>query len=444
MAPTTETAPATTTEAPLEGAALKDAIKRQAEYYFSQQNLSSDTYLLSLMDSEFYVPLSVIANFGKLKALTSDVSLITEVLKESDQVVLDESASKVRPKAQQKRSTLILRDIPTETPLEEINALFKGSKTPSNIRPDVLNTWFLSFESEEDTMAALEFLRKGVQFQGKPVRCAIKSESVIKSIYYADARTQQAPQIYTDPASYGAGGRQWGNRRPGNNAGPAGNNGGRRGGAGGGRGQDFTGGRAATTTGANTGAATTGAGGNQGGGRGKGQRRPRGKEGGAGDVQTTGSKVAAPQQSQVVLSPIHFPPLPSKGNEKMGYIKDFKRYTREEFVEIIRATIPTKIDGIDQQCVVLLSNPDLNLETDKSEEERDRRVSMEFDLSHLAKQAIAAVAAHPPATVKEETEAEKQEESSSKEPTPVPKESSGVAPSPSKVSYAAMASKPKS
>lgn len=442
MAPTTESAPASSTvETPLEGAALKEAIKRQAEYYFSKQNLASDTYLLSLMDSEFYVPVGVIANFGKLKALTSDVSLIVEVLKESDQVVLDESASKVRPHLQQKRSTLILRDIPKETPLEEINALFKGSKQPSNIRPDVLNTWFLSFDTEEETMGALEFLRKGAQFQGKPVRCAIKSESVIKSVYYADARTQQMSQMYSDPANFGAnGGRQWGNRRPGTNAGSGGNNGGRRGGAGGaGRNQDFAGGagRAATAAGTNVAGAATG---NQGGRGGKAQRRPRGKEAGAGDVQTTTSKTTGPQQSQVVLSPMHFPPLPSKGNEKMGYSKDFKRYTREEMVEIIRATVPGKVDGIDQQCVVLLSTPDLNLETDKTEEERDRRVSMEFDLSHLAKQVVAAVAAHPPATVKEETEAEKQEDV-----TPVPKEStSGVAPSPSKVSYAAMASKPRS
>lgn len=100
------------------GDALKSAIKRQAEYYFSKQNLSSDTYLLSLMDSEFFVPINVIANFGKLKALTTDLGLIVEALKQSEEVVLDESASKVRPKLQQKRSTLILRDIPKETPIE--------------------------------------------------------------------------------------------------------------------------------------------------------------------------------------------------------------------------------------------------------------------------------------------------------------------------------------
>lgn len=160
----------------------------------------------------------------------------------------------------------------------------------------------------------------------------------------------------------------------------------------------------------------------------------------------TGGKVATVPQSQVVLSPMHFPPLPSKGNEKMGYSKDFKRYTREEMIEIIRATDPGKLEGMDLTCVVMLQTPDTHLETDKTEEERDRRVSMEFDLTHLgtAKQVQAATSGVP-AGVREESGEDKRDDSS-KESTPAPKEATPQPgpPTPSKVSYAAMASKPKS
>ena len=59
------------------------ALKTQLEYYFSRENLEQDNYLVSQMDADLYVPISVIANFKKVKNLTDDFNFIVDVLKES-------------------------------------------------------------------------------------------------------------------------------------------------------------------------------------------------------------------------------------------------------------------------------------------------------------------------------------------------------------------------
>ena len=49
--------------------------------FICRENLNHDTYLVSQMDSDQYVDISIIANFNQVKKLTSDTSLIAEVLK---------------------------------------------------------------------------------------------------------------------------------------------------------------------------------------------------------------------------------------------------------------------------------------------------------------------------------------------------------------------------
>lgn len=46
-----------------------------------RENLANDTYLLSQMDNDQYVPIWTVANFNQVKKLTNDIKLITEVLR---------------------------------------------------------------------------------------------------------------------------------------------------------------------------------------------------------------------------------------------------------------------------------------------------------------------------------------------------------------------------
>ena len=60
---------------------LKEAITNQLEYYFSRENLAHDSYLMSQMDSDQFVPIATIAGFNQIKKLTSDIGLVTQCLR---------------------------------------------------------------------------------------------------------------------------------------------------------------------------------------------------------------------------------------------------------------------------------------------------------------------------------------------------------------------------
>lgn len=51
----------------------------RSEYYFSLHNLERDFFLRRKMDAQGFLPISLIASFHRVQALTTDVSLIVEV-----------------------------------------------------------------------------------------------------------------------------------------------------------------------------------------------------------------------------------------------------------------------------------------------------------------------------------------------------------------------------
>ncbi|KAK2588881.1 hypothetical protein KPH14_001745 [Odynerus spinipes] len=193
---------------------LKQMLSSQLEYYFSRENLANDTYLLSQMDNDQYVPIWTVANFNQVKKLTKDIKLITEVLRESPNVQVDEEGQKVRPN--HKRCIVILREIPDNTPLEDVKNLFSGEGCPRFISCEFAHnsSWYVTFESDEDAQKAYRFLREEVrEFQGKPIMARIKAKPMnrlpipvvagvggIKNGY----RTPPPPPVY-DPSNYTAG-----------------------------------------------------------------------------------------------------------------------------------------------------------------------------------------------------------------------------------------------
>ncbi|KAG0208020.1 La ribonucleoprotein domain member 1B [Mortierella sp. GBA30] len=68
---------------------LKAFILQQMEYYFSVENLCKDVYMRTQMDVEGYVPLSLVANFNRVKNLTVDHALIKDTLKNSKVIELN-------------------------------------------------------------------------------------------------------------------------------------------------------------------------------------------------------------------------------------------------------------------------------------------------------------------------------------------------------------------
>lgn len=100
---------------------LRASIMKQIEYYFSDENLQSDHYLLSLMDSHGWVPISIIAGFKRVKSMSTDIQFILDSLQASSTVEVqgnnvrrrDEWFKYIRTAADQKSS------LPSSTPQKQ-------------------------------------------------------------------------------------------------------------------------------------------------------------------------------------------------------------------------------------------------------------------------------------------------------------------------------------
>lgn len=60
----------------------------EIHFLFYRENLSKDLYLISQMDSDQFVPIWTIACMEDIKALTTDVDLILDVLRGSSVTVI--------------------------------------------------------------------------------------------------------------------------------------------------------------------------------------------------------------------------------------------------------------------------------------------------------------------------------------------------------------------
>lgn len=179
---------------------LKQLLSAQLDYYFSRENLANDTYLLTQMDNDQYVPIWTVANFNQVKKLTKDLKLITEVLRESPNVQVDEEGLKVRPN--HKRCIVILREIPDNTPIEEVKNLFSGENCPRFISCEFAhnNSWYITFESDDDAQRAYRYLREEIkEFQGKPIMARIKAKPMNRALPIAPVQIPMKNGYRTTP-----------------------------------------------------------------------------------------------------------------------------------------------------------------------------------------------------------------------------------------------------
>lgn len=99
-----------------------------SEYYFSIDNLCKDVFLRQQMDSNGFVDLSFIANFNRVKGLTTDVKLIREALDNSQ--ILEVKGDKLR-KREGWETWLMPSVIPGPTPV--VPVIPKSTTTAAEI-----------------------------------------------------------------------------------------------------------------------------------------------------------------------------------------------------------------------------------------------------------------------------------------------------------------------
>ncbi|KAI3495568.1 hypothetical protein L1887_37912 [Cichorium endivia] len=113
---------------------LRDKIIKQVEYYFSDENLRTDKFLLKYLakDEEGYVPVAVIASFKKMKKLTHHKSFIVAALKESSLLTLSSNEKKVKrvhpfpltEALDTELCTVLVENLPEDHTIENMKKIF--------------------------------------------------------------------------------------------------------------------------------------------------------------------------------------------------------------------------------------------------------------------------------------------------------------------------------
>jgi len=184
----------------LEGEALREAIKKQIDYYFSKENLMTDRYLISQMNSDMFVPIKTIADFKMVKGQTTDLELLLSVMKESKSVIVDETETLVKPALKASRNTIILRDISSSADPEEIKSIFQGEQLAHliDVKNDIGDCWYCTFDKDEAALHALDEIRSKT-FRGHPIKARLKTENTFINFYAAPQTKLETQQGFTSP-----------------------------------------------------------------------------------------------------------------------------------------------------------------------------------------------------------------------------------------------------
>jgi len=176
-------------------------VTERLEDLLSKQNLAEDAFIQQNVNAQMYIPICILACHQYLSGLGADISVLLEAARKSEKLAVDEDGLMVRPLFKTKRNTLILRELHEEVTEEELQKLFAGSPESNNIvsiKPDINQTAFVTFKTDEATQNVALWLRSQ-KLRGQSVRCAIKSEHLLRSFFPAGPAGVASPQQYPMP-----------------------------------------------------------------------------------------------------------------------------------------------------------------------------------------------------------------------------------------------------
>lgn len=150
---------------------LRLNIAKQIEYYFSDENLQNDHYLISLMDAQGWVSISIIADFKRVKRMSTDIQFILDALQSSTAVEVqgdkvrrrDEWSKWIPSSVEPKLSSSALND-PQGQPSEKVisalsNDLSKEPKDMTRVTAEGTN----GFPLEKDCLVKFSLSDKDTE-----------------------------------------------------------------------------------------------------------------------------------------------------------------------------------------------------------------------------------------------------------------------------------------
>ncbi|KAJ3033741.1 hypothetical protein HDV00_005862 [Rhizophlyctis rosea] len=199
-APVEQSAEAQATVAPspspsVDGAELKTLkakILKQVEFYFSDSNLPKDKFLLNLVQTTpgGWVTIDTLCTFNRLKALTTDKSLIAAALRESHELLeVDQAgfkvrrATQIRPLGKVSDKSIYAKGFPVDlkNALEEVESFFSafGPVQHIKLRRDADRKFkgsvFVEFKNITDCQNVRQMT---LNFQGEPLIILFKMEYI--------------------------------------------------------------------------------------------------------------------------------------------------------------------------------------------------------------------------------------------------------------------------
>eukprot|EP00274_Cyanoptyche_gloeocystis_P000301 CAMPEP_0196662388 /NCGR_PEP_ID=MMETSP1086-20130531/48451_1 /TAXON_ID=77921 /ORGANISM="Cyanoptyche gloeocystis , Strain SAG4.97" /LENGTH=224 /DNA_ID=CAMNT_0041997739 /DNA_START=82 /DNA_END=753 /DNA_ORIENTATION=+ len=113
---------------------LTQKVLRQVEYYFGDSNFPRDKFmrLEASKDPEGYISISIIASFNRMKSLTTDIGFITDCLKSSDQLTVNEAGTMVKRKLPLPENdtsiprSIYAKPIPQDATIDDISQYFSA------------------------------------------------------------------------------------------------------------------------------------------------------------------------------------------------------------------------------------------------------------------------------------------------------------------------------
>lgn len=159
-------------------------------------------------------PISDLFSLRLVQALKPKKETLIAAIKQCKKLKLDASTEKVRANMSQGRTILILRELANTVKYEDIKKLLDTKELASQlkdrvkeIRPEMNDSWFVRFSSQEDCINAFFWLQNNGKIGGKKVKCRVKSVLQTSSFNPAGGPTSSAShgsfgaQNYNQPPS---------------------------------------------------------------------------------------------------------------------------------------------------------------------------------------------------------------------------------------------------